>query len=197
MHHKLTINLISLVCFLFLPCTAFAGFQVQKKVQDFVIDGTNFEQLMAQIEQHAPQTQIPEHRGKWHGWMVNWDYHFRVTSISCAIENFNIHVTTEVPNAIWKGYNQAPDDLKKLWDQYQYRITQYQQSHIDLAIETGKEVEKQLIKSGSSANCPLLTNEENRKTEHIIEKFKKKHQKYDEQTNYGATILSDNKSTTN
>lgn len=182
-------NLINLLLVFFLPSAALAGFQVKKQVKDFAIEGNKFETLLAQIQHQSPPTQKPEHRGKWQGWLVTWDYHFRVSSLSCAIESFNIHVKTEVPNALWKNYDEASPELKTRWDKYQYDLAQYQQAHIDLAIEAGKEVEKQLIKLGTSANCDLLANSATKKTQKIIDKYKEKHQTYDQQTHYGDDII--------
>lgn len=179
-----------LYCALLLPSIGMAAFKIQSKVKDYLVEGNTFEELKRTLHDNAPDTEDPRHKGKWHGWLVKWRYGFRQTPLSCRITDISIDVTTEIPKATWKGYDQAPKELQEKWDHYQEQLTKYQQSHIDFAINAGKSIDKRLSKLGTNANCTMINTQAEQKANKVIDRYKEKHHKYDKETQFGDKLLN-------
>lgn len=167
--------------------TTMAGFKIEKRVKDVSVEGQSAQAAINQITTVAPKTENANHTGKWQGWLVQWHYGVKSSSLACSVNptSVMIQAITEMPVLHWKGYDTAPPEEQRVWDEYQSQINTYQQGKIDLTIEAAKQVDIAFSRLGNQANCGMLHDAAKRKADRIIERAKKAQTEYDKKTRFG------------
>lgn len=94
-----------------------------------------------------------------------------------------VDVTFTMPK--WADYRKANRDQKQKWDAFYEKLMEHENGHKDIAIETAKKIENELLKLNSTDEH-LLKNAARSKASKIIKNSRDRQKKFDYETRHGA-----------
>ncbi len=187
---KRTVVLIALSAILLAAPANSAG--ISKKYSYFTIGGSTLEELEKELGRRGPQVKST---GRRHPGATQMEFTTTVSYAeserSCRIEKVSVLVQAKIILPRWRARRRADRETRIVWDTLSADIKRHEESHVIIAKNHGREIEKAFEGLGSAKNCSVLEAKGRKLTARIMKKHDRAQEKFDkvEGINFEARLL--------
>lgn len=157
-------------------------------IQRYEVRGFSLDRLDTSIRENSP---VVDEQGKaWGGqcrWNITWKFRHDQTPQRCAIATFSLRLSSVIDLPGWVNRSEAPKDVQTRWDRYERALRRHEDGHRDNGVAATYELARQLRALKPQPDCDSLNREISRIGERIVEEYRKRDRKFDDDTNHGRT----------
>ena len=168
------------------------GAGISKEYSYFSIGGSTLQELAKELERRGPKV---DGTGRRHPGAARMEFTTTVSYVhnerSCRVRKAVVLVQAKIILPKWRSRRRADRETRIVWDTLSADIKRHEESHVIIAKNHGREIERALKRMGSAKNCGLLERKGEKIASRILEKHDRAQDRFDkvEGINFEARML--------
>jgi len=165
---------------------------VSKTYSYFNIGGRTLEEIEVELSRRGPKMQST---GKRHPGATQMEFTSRVSysdsGASCRISAATVHVKAKVILPRWRQRGKAERETRIVWDTLVADIKRHEESHVSIAKNHARELEKALTALPAQKNCQAAAQQAKAVSEKVLARHDAEQDRFDrvEGMNFEARLL--------
>lgn len=151
------------------------------------ITGSTANELRAQMDQLGRTDELGYHWDAYTEWQVTWSYPYSFSAGSCSTGPVKVAVDVTFVLPQWDVSPTAPQDLVDKWAEYSAALQVHEDGHKEIATEAGREILDAMNALPAYSSCRELEQAADAVGEGILERYRQREERYDQDTDHGAT----------
>lgn len=170
-----SVALISLA----MPSAPAGAASVSKSYSYFSIGGNTLGEIEKELERRGPQVNST---GQRHPGATTMEFTTRMTfkeGDRCAIADAHVRVKARIKLPRWRARSRASRETSVVWDTLSSDIKRHEESHVIIAKNHARELEKALLSLDSQNDCDTVKAKAKQVTERVLEKHDDAQERFD------------------
>ena len=150
--------------------------RLQNRVESFDVSGATVDTIRASLNRHR---QHSANRVEWH---FNWES----TPGQCRITEVRTEVSVTLHQPRLLPDPQRPASVQQQWDAYLLALQAHQEGHVELALNSAREIERAIMALPPASSCEQLQASANATGRRLQEQLAADDREYDKRTQQGT-----------
>jgi predicted secreted Zn-dependent protease len=153
---------------------------LNKTYSYFSIGGTTLDEIQTELSKRGPHVKST---GLRHPGATQMEFNSRVgyaqSADSCKIVSATVSVKAKVILPRWRRTAKADGDVRFIWSTLESDIKRHEESHVIIAKNHARELEKAILAIGRQKNCAVAAEKAQATSDKILAKHDREQQRFD------------------